>query len=122
MPDQPKLEPIPFQPKDIKYKLTICHFHNSRDVAETEDGFRVHRKKKIYVPEWGREVVCAPYDVHFIFENKKKGFVAYQCTCGSPGVIVGSKAYAQDASPTDTGELFVCYAHAMNGKHADGAG
>lgn len=122
MPDQPKLEPIPFQPKDIKVKFAICHFHNSRNEAVTNDGRKIYRQEKIYVPEWKRYVMCAPYTVHFIFENKKKDYGAYQCTCGAAGVIVGSKAYAQDASPTETGELFVCIAHALTGKHADGAG
>lgn len=117
----PKLEPIPIDPKNINFKFSIIHFHGSRDEAETGEGRKVYRQKKIFVPEWNRYVVCAAYDVHFIFENKQRGYVAYQCTCGSLGVIVGSNAYKQDASPTETGELFVCLEHAQSGRHMDGA-
>ena len=43
------------------------------------------------------------------------------CTCGSAAIVVGSKAYAKDASATDTGELLVCMLHAQYGNHADGS-
>lgn len=63
-----KLEPIPIDPKNIQFKFSIIHFHGSRDEAETQEGRKIYRQKKLFVPEWNRYVVCAPYDVHFIFE------------------------------------------------------
>jgi hypothetical protein len=83
----------------------------SANDATTLDGHRVTRQEQIYVPEWGTFVKCSPYDDHFIYEDpeshKKLGRWAHMCTCGSPAIIVGFKAYEQDASKY-SGGLFVC--------------
>jgi len=96
--------------------------------AETLDGYKVHRKEKIWIPKWSRFVVCAPYDNHFIYEDisGKPHRWSYMCTCGYMAGVVGSKVYAKDASPTtgkgiQPGELLVCLAHAQYGKHSDGS-
>jgi len=96
--------------------------------AETLDGYKVHRKEKIWIPKWNRFVVCAPYSDHFIYEDKsgKPYRWAHMCTCGAAAIIVGSKAYEKDLSPTTgtgilPGEMFVCQLHSQYGKHADGS-
>jgi len=92
------------------------------------DGYSVDRLEKLWIPEYGRFVVCAPYDNHFIYEDpsKKTGRWVFMCTCGSPAVIVGSDAYAGHASPTSgvgiyPGEMLVCKMHMDRNKHADGS-
>lgn len=94
--------------------------------ARTLDGKYIERRGQVWIPEYSRFVVLAPYDNHFIYESKKKDSPSFMCTCGSYAVIVGSNAYKKDASPTSgggimPGELMVCYYHANNGKHADGS-
>lgn len=92
-------------------------------VATTSYGTVVHREEKLFFPYagWKRFVTCAPYDNHFIFEEKKHIGPTLWCTCGSYAAIVGSNVYKQDASATDTGELIVCWCHAALGRHADGS-
>jgi len=103
--------------------FSIIKHYNSPNEAVTLDGITVQREEKLFIPEYGRFVMCAPYDNHFIYEDKsgKPNRWLYMCTCGYGAGIVGSKDYEKDASPTDTGELFVCLAHAQNGVHADGS-
>ena len=103
--------------------FSVVRSLNDLGEAETLDGYKVYREDKIFIHAWGRFVICAPYDNHFIYEDKsgKPNRWAHMCTCGSAAIVVGSKAYAKDASPTDTGELLVCMLHAQYGSHADGS-
>lgn len=115
--------------KKSKIAPSLSQVRNINDLgeAETLDGYKVHRTDKIFIPKWGRFVVCTPYDNHFIYEDVsgKPNRWAHMCTCGYMAAVVGSKAYAQDASPATgggvKGEMFVCLAHAQHGKHADGS-
>ena len=110
--------------KDIRF--SVIRVHNDANEAETLDGYKVTRKKWVLFDD--KLVLCAPYDNHFIYEDPSGKIHRWLqlCTCGSPAVIVGYKAYKQDASPTTTadsttpGEMVVCYIHAVTGKHADG--
>lgn len=84
------------------------------------DGTKVYRKDKLYVPEWGGFIPCAPYDEHFIFEVPSKFKVSsYMCTCGSIAVTSGPSGYVLDASPQ--GKMFICYFHSLYGHHSDGS-
>lgn len=110
-----------------KPNFHIIRAMNDLNTAETVDGLRVHREKKLFFPEIKRSVVCASYDNHFVFEDsRRKGWTLF-CTCGSPAVIAGFRAYARDASPSskefDTipGELLICYHHSLYNKHLDGS-
>ena len=109
--------------KKSKTAPTFSVVRNLNDLgeAETLDGYKVYRKDKIFIRAWGRFVMCPSYDNHFIYEDRsgKKNRWAHMCTCGSAAVVVGSKAYAKDASPTNTGELLVCLLHAQYGHHTD---
>jgi len=115
--------------KKSKIAPSFSQVRNINDLgeAETLDGYKVYRKDKIWIPKWNRFVVCASYDNHFIYEDVsgKPHRWAYMCTCGGMGVVVGSRAYAKDASPSTgggvMGELLVCMPHAQYGKHADGS-
>jgi hypothetical protein len=116
--------------KKSKLPYTFSQVRNVSDlgVAETLDGYKVYRQDKIWIPAWGRFVVCAPYDNHFVYEDKSgvPQRWAHMCTCGYMAAVVGSKVYAKDASPTSgegimPGEMLVCLAHAQYGKHADGS-
>lgn len=107
--------------------FNIIRVRNNLNVAETVHGTRVKRQEKIYFPQAGRSVTCAPYDNHFVFEDTHHyGWTTF-CTCGSSAVIVGYQVYKDMASPTskeeDTvaGELLVCFHHATYGKHLDGS-
>lgn len=99
-----------------------------KNSAKTEDGKIVRREEKLYMGEYGL-VMCAPYMMHFIFENKSNKIGAWSpvCTCGAPAGVVGANAYADDASPTtsmdstNAGQMIVCLSHAQTGKHADGS-
>lgn len=91
--------------------------------ATLADGKKVYRQDRLMVLEAGKKprmVQCAPYDNHFIYETEQKNMSHYMCTCGSMAVLVGYNAYKDDASPTPTGELLVCYFHAQTGKHSSG--
>jgi len=87
------------------------------------NGKRVHRMEKLRVVEAGRKprmVQCAPYDNHFIYATDEPNMSQYMCTCGSIAVIVGYNVYKEDASPTPSGELFICHLHGMTGFHNTG--
>lgn len=66
----------------------------------------VYRQEKLFIPEWGAFVLCAPYDDHFIYETNAVGS-AYMCTCGSTAVV----------APPDPSGLLVCKFHADEGYH-----
>jgi len=73
-------------------------------------GRKYHRQEKIFIPEWNQEVVCAPYDDHWIYATKMPWQSAYMCTCGSAAVVVGAGAKA----------MLICLHHATFGKHTTG--
>jgi hypothetical protein len=111
--------------KDIRF--SVIRKRNSANDAETLDGFHVDRADWILFDE--KIVHCAPYDNHFLYEDPsgKPHRWHQMCTCGSPAVCVGYKAYERDGSVTTSsessapGEMFVCYIHATTGRHADGS-
>ena len=111
--------------KDIRFSVIRARGDVNR--AETLDGYKVTRTKQLFFND--KLVLCAPYDNHFIYEDPsgKSQRWLQMCTCGSPAVCVGYKAYAEDSSPTtradstDPGEMFVCYIHAVTGRHAEGS-
>jgi hypothetical protein len=88
--------------------------------ATTLLGFDVYRRESIYVPEYGRDIPCAPYDNHFIYEIPKKyrNTSSFMCTCGSFAVVTGFSGYNKDASPS--GLMLVCHHHATFGVHSTG--
>ena len=114
-------------PLPHKISFSIIRKHNSANQAKTADGYTVHRSDVIFFD--GRLVKCSPYDNHFVYvdPSKKIGRWTTMCSCGSPAVVAGYKAYARDASPTTSaestvpGEMVVCYIHAITGRHADGS-
>lgn len=117
MPNE--MEPVSFTPGSVKF--TILHFRGDRNSAITDEGKVVKRQEQLFVPEYGHFVPCMPYITHFIFEEKRKGYCSYQCTCSAPGVVIGHQQYKNDLAATPTGELFVCLHHAQMGFHKDGS-
>jgi hypothetical protein len=116
-----------------KFSFAIIKHRGDLNHAETADGYKVHRQKKVWLDATegsrGRYVMCAPYDNFFIFIDpawkKMRGRWFAMCACGSPAVLIGSDTYAHDASPstegTVKGEMLVCMIHAQTGHHADGS-
>jgi hypothetical protein len=117
-----------------KYRFSIIHHFSSPKEAITLDGYKVERQDKLFVLSMGEFVACPGYDNHFVYEDPLalkpikdggKPRWVFQCTCGSPAVIVGANAYKNDSSPiagsTVAGKLLVCYHHARFHKHADGS-
>lgn len=100
---------------------------NSKTEAITHDGLKVVRTSHIYCEGYGL-VECAPYELHFIFEDKSKkiGRWSYLCTCGSPAGIVSwnELGHLMDIRGK-TGYVLVCIAHTTAkqnigiGKHSD---
>ena len=111
--------------KDIRF--SVIRKHNSATEAETLDGIKVYKEKWLFFDN--ELVFCADYGVHFIYEDKsgKPYRWVQMCTCGANAVCVGYKAYERDASVTTAaesthpGKMFVCYIHAITGRHADGS-
>ncbi len=103
--------------------MQIIRSHNTPNKVTLFDGTVIERDKsgKIWVPEWGTYVVCAPYDTHIVFEvpQRIKG-TSWLCSCGSPAVVVGMKAYSHLDSGKDA--LLVCQHHTDTNKHSDGVG
>jgi len=89
--------------------FNIIHHRGIPKRAETLRGQGITRQEKIYVPEYGRQVPCAPYDDHFVYADPTVGQSAYMCTCGSAAVIAAPERGA--------GQMFVCLHHATYGKH-----
>ena len=116
-----------------KFTFAIIKHRGDLDHAETADGYKVHRQKKVWLEATegskGRYVMCCPYDNHFVFIDpiykKKKWRWFALCSCGAAAVLVGSNTYAKDASPategTVQGEMLICYNHMQFGTHADGS-
>src|ERR1035437_1332105 len=109
-PKPSELEPVSFKPGSVKF--SIIRFLGDRQHGITDQNKKVQRLEKLFVPEYGHYIPCAPYQTHFIFEEKRRGYCAYQCSCSSAAVVVGHQQYKDDMSATPTGELFVCLAHA----------
>lgn len=78
--------------------------------AVTPSGVRVCRQEKILIPEMGKEIVCAPYDDHFIYYTNEPKQSAFMCTCGSPAVVANLGA----------GLMLVCLHHVYNEVHGTG--
>lgn len=82
--------------------------------VKLDNGATVVRKDKIFVASrFQREIPCAPYDDHFIYETDEVNRSAFMCTCGSPSVI---------ANIEGTGDrlMLICLYHAYKGVHATG--
>jgi hypothetical protein len=122
-------EKLPEQPK-IEAKFTkVIRIAGDLKRAKTADGKFVYRTDSIFFPEYSSyPVKCAPYSVHFIFDDPTKtvGHWSPMCSCGSPAVIIGSNTYTKLMAPTITGDLIVCFTHMAtfeqsgHGRHADG--
>lgn len=99
--------------KEKPNPFTIIRYRGEPQKAEFE-GVPIAREDKLFVPEWGGLVSCAPYDDHFVFEvppgRKRAGMSDYLCTCGSAAVVAKPE--------TQTGRLFVCLFHATYGYHS----
>lgn len=113
-----------------KFQFAVIKSRGSLDECETADGFIVHRADKLFVEEAdgsGRFIFCAPDDDHFIFIDpmwrRIVGRWFAMCSCGSPAVITGYKAYEAFGSPTTRaestrpGEMLICYHFAQYGQH-----
>lgn len=89
-----------------------------KNTAILEDGTKVHRQEKIFLPTRGMEVPCVPYDNHFVFRDPRNvtGWLLV-CSCGSPAFIIMASQYKQWVSPG--GEMIACYVYTMAGHHAD---
>lgn len=98
------------------YQKAAVIVRNVGDLKEvyTLDGFKVERRKEIFLTSFNEWYECAQYDNHFIYidPSNKKGRWNPLCTCGSFAGVVGYQAYSKDASPTKNGKLAVCLSHA----------
>jgi len=102
--------------------MKVISAHNTPDKVTLMDGTVIYRdpSEKIFVPEYGTFIPYPHYGNHFIFEVPRRiKTVSHMCSCGSPAVIVGAKAYAHLGSSQDA--LFVCQHHTTYNKHADGS-
>jgi len=102
--------------KDISF--SIIKQHGDPNKAVTVDGFTITRQEKLFIPEYQKFVMCAPYSSHFIYldPSGKPGRWFAMCTCGAPSVITGYSGYKQDASSNE-GAMLVCLYHAQHGHH-----
>jgi len=102
--------------------MEIIRAHNTPNKVTLIDGTEIYRdpSEKIFVPEYGTFIKCAPYDNHFIFEvpMRIKG-PSWLCSCGSPAYMVGMKAYSHLSSRKNA--MIVCHHHTTLNKHADGS-
>ena len=105
---------------DYKDKsITIIRHRGQPDKGQLPDKRWVTKLDKIWSPEWGGFIPCAPYSDHFIYEAPKDLIGSkWRCSCGSMAVIVGNSGYIHDASPQ--GKMVVCHHHATYGIHATG--
>ena len=101
-------------------KFAIIHHFNSPKEAITIDGYKVERVDQVWVKNYGM-VRCAPYSDHFVYLDPKPvrsgepGRWFAMCTCGSPAIIIGTKAYSEYGSPS--GWLLACKYHIDFGVH-----
>lgn len=127
--------------------MKIIKFAGDRQSAQLDDGRTVYREDKLWMGRDWKFVKCPSTGPHFIFHdpdfNPQTGDWPLQpngfpypkyigrrtplCTCGSFGVVVGSKAYEPFASPTTRadsttpGQMLMCLALVQTGKHLDGS-
>jgi hypothetical protein len=105
-----------------KYKnkrIVVIRQRGQPDKGQLPDGRTVHKIEKVFAPEWGGFIPCAPYSDHFIYEAPRDLIGSkWRCSCGAVAVIVGATGYIQDASPQ--GKLVVCLEHAQTGIHFTG--
>jgi hypothetical protein len=111
---------VPIKVKNIRFSL-VRSVHPNR--VTLEDGSIAYRSEKVIVPQFG-EIVCAPYDNHFVFldphkPKRKERYWFAMCSCGGPAVIGGVSSYRQFGSPQ--GLMLVCYFHSSTGRHGDGS-
>jgi len=115
-----------------KAQFAVIKRRGDLNTCETADGHIVHRQDKLFVEEAdgsGRFIFCAPDADHFIFIDPVWrniiGRWFAMCSCGSPAVITGYKAYEAFGSPTTRqestrpGEMLICYHFGQYGKHMD---
>jgi len=100
-----------------KPSFSIIHHRNGKDEVTLDNGLKVVRQSKLYVPEWQKWVMVADDPDEFIFENKRKGYVSYQCTCGASAVCISPNSYKQYTSPQAGGDLWICLEYATQGRH-----
>ena len=102
--------------------MNIIRSHGTPNKVTLVDGTEIFNDKsnKIWIPEYGTFILCVEYGNHFIFEVpiRIKG-PAWLCSCGSPAVTVGMKAYAHLSS--DKEAMIVCQQHTTHNRHADGS-
>jgi hypothetical protein len=102
--------------------MEIIRSYNTLKKVTLFDGTEIFNdgRNKMWIPEYGTEIACAPYGNHFIFvvPERIKG-VGIMCSCGAPAIIVGAKAYAHLDSGKEA--LIVCQHHTTFNKHADGS-
>jgi len=102
--------------------MQIIKSYNTLKKVTLVDGTVIDnpRTDKMFVREYGTFVKVVEYGNHFIFEVpvKIKG-PSWMCSCGSPAVMVGAKAYEHLSSLK--GAMIVCQNHTMYNKHGDGA-
>jgi hypothetical protein len=100
-------------------KIVILRKAGDTNSGTLPDGRKVYRKEKIYIPEYGKEIPCAGYDDHFIYEAPVDLVGStFRCSCGSIAVISGYSAYAYGASPS--GLMLICQEHALTQQHLTG--
>lgn len=100
-----------------KPRFSIIHHRGGKDKVTLDNGQTVLRQSKLFVPEWSKWVMVADDPDEFIFENKRPGYVSYQCTCGSSAVCVSPSSYKQYASPQAGYDLWVCLEYVNTGHH-----
>lgn len=102
--------------------MEIIRSHGTPDKVTLFDGtiIRNDHRDKMFVPEYGVEIRKVEYGNHFIFEvpARIKG-PAWLCSCGSPAVMVGAKAYSHLSSYEEA--MIVCQFHTTNNRHSDGS-
>lgn len=109
-------------PKNMGF--SIIHHRGTVNDATTLDGYEVHRQEFVWIRGYGK-VICPSYDNHFTYLDPKpvKRGEPYRwfamCTCGSPAVITGTRAYSHLGSPS--GWMLVCQHHTTYNRHADGS-
>lgn len=105
------------------HSFSVIKHRGDPDKAVTLDGFTITREEKVFIPEYGNFIKCAPYNSHFVYLDPSgiEGKWFAGCTCGSFAVIVGYSGYKQDASSNE-GAMLVCHYHATHGFHANEQG
>jgi hypothetical protein len=127
--------------------IKVVRFTGDRKSAELANQKLVYRSESLWMGKDWKLVHCVNSGSHFIYHDpdfdqakgnwpmdrngrvpkKHLGKWTPVCTCGSPGVVVGSNAYKQWASPTTRAEsthpgmMLMCLSVLNFGVHMDGA-